>query len=214
MSSDPPEPTFASPTPPGALPADGLADSALPDPAAAPATAAPTGTGSSPRAPRPRRRRATVVLASAAAVLAVAAVGTAVGVQAARERAWEPVPADPSTATGANAVQLVLGSCVEELPPDGPVERVRVVPCGDAHEAQVVGRRDSSPEATWPGADGAAAYASAGCGHLLLGPGGRERADGVSFVVWTPSEESWADGDRAGLCLAVHDEPATGSLLD
>jgi hypothetical protein len=32
-------------------------------------------------------------------------------------------------------------------------------------------------------------------------------------VVWGPSEESWSDGDRVGLCLATTAEPITQDLL-
>jgi hypothetical protein len=32
--------------------------------------------------------------------------------------------------------------------------------------------------------------------------------------VWTPTAESWADGDRAGLCLAASAMPLPGDLLE
>jgi hypothetical protein len=133
-----------------------------------------------------------------------------------RERAWEPLPTALTEPTGAYAVQLVLGSCVGELPDDGLVRRVEAVPCDEPHEAQVVGRTDAAPDAVWPGDDAVATRVARTCGPDLLGPDAREAgaADGLRFVVWAPSEQSWADGDRTGLCLAVGAEPRTGSLLD
>jgi len=105
----------------------------------------------------------------------------------------------------------VLGSCLRDLP-SGDVGRVTAVPCDDEHAAQVVGRTDSAPGAVWPGGDALAQRASAVCGPELLGPTGRE-ADGLRFVVLTPSQEGWSRGDRTGLCLAVTDAPGTHDLL-
>jgi hypothetical protein len=214
MSADPPEPDFAPPTPPGVLPAEDLADVALPGADAAASLAAPVPVpGAAPSSARPRRR-VVVVGAAIAAVLAVVVVAASVAASSAQRRAWEPVEADPLVSVEANAVQLVLGSCVERAPDDGAIDRVRVVPCVSEHEAQVVGRRDSSAQTVWPGHDGVVSHASAECGRQLLSAFGRQRSEGVRFVVWVPSEDSWAGGDRAGLCVALHDEPQAGSLLE
>ncbi|GAA1719493.1 hypothetical protein GCM10009809_14120 [Isoptericola hypogeus] len=217
-SAGPDGPTFASPTPPGALPTAGLDDVRLPPPADDSPTAArpndgatPSGAGPAPTR-RPRRRAATLAAGGLVAALLVA-TGVALGVDAARDGAWAPVSADVTEPREVNAVQLVLGSCVADLPADGPVGRVLVVPCTDRHEAQVVGRSDAEPGAVWPGADDAAAGSARTCGPALLGPEGREEADALRFVVWAPTEASWEAGDRAGLCLAAATSARSGSLL-
>ena len=75
--------------------------------------------------------------------------------------ATRPLPADVPAARDARAQQLVTGNCVLSLPDDGPVDTVRVVPCAEPHEAQVVteftfadGRRvaraSSRPTPGWP----------------------------------------------------------------
>lgn len=229
MSSEPPEPTFASPTPHRSLPPADLDAVSVPAtvpasvPASVPGSYGPPGAYAAPPpappdgpAPASRSRRRAAVAVVAVAVLGVAAAVVALLTQSARERAWEPLPAAITEPTRAHAVQLVLGSCVAELPDDGVVRQVQAVPCAAEHEAQVVGRTDAAPDAVWPGEQAAAARVARTCGPDLLGPAAREAGagDGLRFVVWAPSEDSWADGDRAGLCLAASDAPRTGSLLD
>jgi hypothetical protein len=213
-----PEPVFAAPTPPGMLPAEGLADLQLPgtartdDAAPGDGAAAPPGAGRPGRPADPTRtRRLALRWGAAAVVLAVVGGAVVLGVTAERDRAREPLPATVAGAREANAVQLVLGSCVRELPA-GDVGRVTVVPCDAEHTAQVVGRTDASADAVWPGRDDLVRRVSALCGPELLGPGGRE-TKGVTFVVLTPSEDGWSQGDRTGLCLAVTDAAWTADLL-
>lgn len=218
---DPEDPTFASPTPPGSLPAPDLHDVRLPGEA----TAAPagSGTGSEPGpeggsgSADPRRgvrRRAWIAAAAVVAVAAVVLAGV-LGVRTAQDRAWEPLPTDLPAARDAQAVQFVLGTCVEAVPDDGGVSQARAVPCDEEHEAQVVGRTDAATDAVWPGDDVLASRGSRACGPELLGPEARQDgARGARFVVWTPSEESWSEGDRTTLCLVVVAAPRTGSLLD
>jgi len=219
------EPVFAAPTPPGALPAEGLADLGLPggDHGVAGGggdARAGAGPGSTPDgapaggAAQSRR----VALRAGAAVLALAVVGgaVAVGVTTAGDRGREPLPAAVTAPREANAVQLVLGSCLRDLPA-GDVGRVTVVPCDEEHVAQVVGRTDADPDAAWPGRDALVRAVSATCGPELLGAAGRQvdgEDEGLSFVVLTPSQDGWAADDRTSLCLAVSAAPGAVDLLD
>ena len=41
-----------------------------------------------------------------------------------------------------------------------------------------------------------------------------EQEAGVEVVTWAPTQESWGDGDRTGLCVAHRAAAFTGSLLD
>jgi hypothetical protein len=210
----PPARTAAAP----AHDADGTAGGTAHDPAAFGARwGAPGGPTPAERAAAHRRARAWVVSVLGVIVLVVAvAAGGAWTVNQAQERAWEPVAADVDEPRQVNAVQLVLGSCVAELPDGSAVAAVEVVPCADVHVAQVVGRHDSAADEVWPGAETLAVRASRTCGPDLLGPQAEQAdaGDDLTWVVWTPSEESWADGDRAGLCLAVADAPRAGTLLE
>ncbi len=119
--------------------------------------------------------------------------------------ATRQLPADVAEPTDAHAVQLVTGNCLAELPADGRVDRVRVVPCADRHAAQVVTSYDFG-DAPWPGTDAAAQRVAAACDLT-----DDERAAGAHMVAWAPTRDSWARGDRTGLCLVVLPEPAAGS---
>ncbi|MEG3616279.1 septum formation family protein [Isoptericola haloaureus] len=177
---------------------------------------APGGPTPAERAAARRTARIWVLSVVGLIVLVVAgATGISALTSSAREQAWEPVAADVTAPTTVNAVQLVLGSCLSGASTEGGVGAVEVVPCADPHVAEVVGRTDAASDAIWPGEDVVAARTARGCTADLLGPQARaEAAPSVAFVVWTPTEDSWAAGDRTGLCVAVLDEERTGSLLD
>lgn len=145
-----------------------------------------------------------VVLGAVGTLVWLALVGLGVGTALASR----PLPADVTSARDAHAVQLVTGNCLAELPPDGAVDRVRVVPCADEHAAQVVTSYEFDAAAGWPGAEQAAERVAAACDLTA-----QEQADGLRMVAWTPTERSWAGGDRTGLCLAVPPAPSSGSLL-
>jgi hypothetical protein len=170
-------------------------------------------------AQRAAARRAARIWVGAVLAAIVVVVGLAAGVSAAvsraHEQAWAPMTADVAEPTTVNAVQLVLGSCLADAPSSEVVTTVEVVPCTAPHAMQVVGRTDAAPDAVWPGDEVAARRAARACSTDLLGPAGRQSAtEGLTFVVWTPSEESWAQGDRTGLCLAVDSGTRSSSLLE
>ncbi|WP_149204535.1 septum formation family protein [Actinotalea subterranea] len=146
-----------------------------------------------PPPPRDRRRRR-VVLASVAGVLVVAVLaGGVVGL-----RAWlgtRPL-GDVDRAMTVGAQRLGVGHCVAELPDDGTVDTVDVVPCDDAHAAEVLGVRKLTDDA-WPGQDVVDAKVAASCEMDTS-----QTDAGFVPVVWAPSEAGWARGDREGLCLA------------
>lgn len=202
------DPVFAPPSPRG--PEPDISALELPPP--------PVPTSPAPAAPDPARvararavRRRALLLSGAVVAVAVVVAGVALGVQSARDRRWAPVDADLTAPTRAAAVQLVLGSCVADLP-DGELRQLRVVPCAEEHRAQVVGRTDAAGDAVWPGTDGVATRAARVCGPQMLAG---EEPEGLTYVVVTPTEDGWAAGDRTSLCLAVApaDAPLGASLL-
>jgi len=139
--------------------------------------------------------------------LAVAGVVTAVVVTAMGTR---PLPSDVASPRDAHAQQLVTGNCVAQLPDDGAVDTVPVVPCADPHAAQVITVYEFTADAVWPGQHAADTRVGRSC---VLDQA--ETDAGVRTVTWAPTERSWARGDRDGLCLAVVDGGGvTGSFLD
>lgn len=180
---------------------------------------APEATYAGWRLPTPadetaRRRRFVLMGAAVVAVIAVVAV-VAIIVNVIGRQQWEPIEALIAESREVHPLQLVLGSCVETVPGDGEVSEVLAVPCDAAHAAQVVGRTDFADAAVWPGRDEVDQRVAQVCGTKQLGPRARASSltDSVRYVVWGPSEESWDDGDRVGLCLATTAEPTTQDLL-
>ncbi|RXR25895.1 DUF4190 domain-containing protein [Oerskovia turbata] len=154
-------------------------------------------------------------LAWAGIALGVAVTLTAIAVVVALlvgDAATRPLPAEVSEPRSAHARQLVLGACLADLPDDGEVSTVRVVPCTDPHEAEVVARTDFPADAAWPGQDAADARVSRVCTPAVLSAD--VPADDVELFVWSPSEASWAQGDRTGLCVASTGALTEGSLID
>lgn len=124
--------------------------------------------------------------------------------------ATRPLPADVDSARDAHAQQLVTGNCLDPLPADGQVDTVRVVPCTDPHAAQVVTTYEFADDSLWPGQQVADSRVARSC---VLDQA--EVDAGVTAVTWAPTQQSWARGDRAGLCLAVVEGGGvTGSFLD
>ncbi|QHT58426.1 DUF4190 domain-containing protein [Cellulomonas sp. H30R-01] len=156
------------------------------------------------------RGRGMAVAAIVLGALGTLGVVVAVVVGLVTAQTTRPLPGDVGSARDAHAVQLVTGTCVEQLPADGSVDVVRVVPCAQPHEAQVVTEYDFAENAVWPGQQAADARVAKAC---VLDDA--ETAAGVRPVTWAPTEQGWSRGDRRGLCLAVVDGGGvTGSFLD
>lgn len=162
-----------------------------------------------PGAPVPRRGRGLAVAGVVLGALGTLAWGALIAVLVGSALASRALPPDVAAPVDAHAVQLVPGSCLAEVPDDGPVDRVRVVPCADPHAAQVLSSYAFEPGAGWPGAAEASARVEASCDLTAA-----ERDQGTRMLAWAPTEASWARGDRTGLCVAVPPAPVTGSLLD
>jgi hypothetical protein len=111
-------------------------------------------------------------------------------------RSGAPLPAQVTTARSANARQLVVGNCLAAVPADGPVDIVRVVPCGSTHAAEVVS--SYTFDGDWPGQGAADRAVAASCALTDA-----QRAAGAHLVAWAPTAASWRWGDRTGLCLLV-----------
>ena len=101
-----------------------------------------------------------------------------------------------------SAVQVVPGMCLSEIGADGNVQDTEVVRCDQPHHAEIFTQLNFAL-AKHPGVDEVNAQALEYCGERLPGV----LPDDASWVVWTPSEQSWARGDRVALCIAVFDEP-------
>jgi hypothetical protein len=143
--------------------------------------------------PSPRRRRgailAAVITLAAVVVLGGAAWGIGYWLQT---RSLGEIDA-PTTAT---TRQVTVGHCMAELPRDGSVARVRLVPCAEPHEAEVVGVLALGP-GPWPGQESVEAQVERWCEMDTA-----QQEAGFTAVAWTPSARGWAQGDTQGVCIA------------
>ena len=94
--------------------------------------------------------------------------------------------------------QLTVGSCVRSLP-SGTADRTTVVPCAEEHEARVVSQYVFR-EKGWPGTETVRDRVASSCTVSET-----EAAAGVRAVALVPTEGSWRQGDRQGLCLLTPD---------
>lgn len=156
-----------------------------------------------PTPPAPRRGRTVLAVVGGVLVLGLVA-GLAVAARYFLDIRPLGEVDGPRSAT---ARQLAPGHCIEDLPADGEVVRVRVVPCDEPHAAEVVGVLALRGD-VWPGQDEVDDEVTAYCEMDTA-----QRDAGFRPVVWSPSEAGWAQGDRRGLCLAWLDGGgATGSF--
>lgn len=159
-------------------------------------------------APRRGSRRVRVVGAIVIAAMLLVGGGAAWAGLVLNNRLAAPIAPEVESARNAAAVQLVTGNCVAELPEDGNVTTVRVVPCTEQHAAQVYSQYAFDEDAVWPGQDAAHLRVSGACQLSVA-----MVEEGVTAVTWAPTPSSWQRGDRTGLCLAVHPAPSTESLF-
>jgi hypothetical protein len=152
---------------------------------------APGWSASAQPAPaRPRRGPGILLL-----VVVVAAVTVASGI-ALRTWADQRPLGEVSGTVSANVRQLTTGHCLRDLPADGRVDRVDVVPCSEPHAAEVVALHELA-DGPWPGRTAVDREATAACEMDTT-----QSDAGFRPVVWTPSEASWGQEDRTSLCLA------------
>jgi len=109
-----------------------------------------------------------------------------------------PVGPDVDGPIDVHVRQLTVGSCVRTVP-SGGTDEVTVVPCGSEHEARVVSQYAFDDD-RWPGAQ---AVRDRVAGSCILSAD--EAASGVRAVALVPTEGSWRQGDRQGLCLLTPD---------
>lgn len=115
-------------------------------------------------------------------------------------------------ACGGQVASAEVGDCVvtEDIPDE--VTEIPTVDCGEAHDAQVVGKFDLD-DGDFPGLDAVQAAAEEGCVTEFESFVGVTYADSslnVSYVY--PTEQTWDQADdREVLCFAVSAEDATES---
>lgn len=170
-------------------------------------------------APTPRRRtwvKPVVIAAGSVGLLAAIVVA---GLAFGHDRGSSAVDVTNPDGVEINAIQADTGTCLEQIPDDGSVARVTAVPCEVAHRAEVVSTVAFS-ESVWPGAETVSRKVLDECGAFIQ-PGSsgssmfqpRDWQDGLRWVAWLPTEESWASDERSGRCVVYRDAGLLGSFV-
>src|SRR5690606_4075897 len=129
--------------------------------------------------------------------------------------ALQPVERIAVHGTEVNSIQVTLGMCLRDAPAqDGSVGRVTVVPCAGRHQAEAVASYAFLAE-EWPGAEAVREQVLDYCGQVVQ-PGRMFHVEdwerGLRWVAWAPTEHTWKEGDRTGLCVAYREAGLLGSF--
>ncbi|MBG6224427.1 hypothetical protein IWX63_000986 [Arthrobacter sp. CAN_A2] len=111
---------------------------------------------------------------------------------------------------------LAAGDCLAEF--TDITEEAVLVDCSEPHNAQLVASEDYADDAEFPGRDQLGLRAEAACAAASAGidPDVVTEDLQVTLLRATPTEGTWADGDRRVDCFAVVEDggPVSHSLLD
>ncbi|MBJ2120224.1 septum formation family protein [Arthrobacter sp. MSA 4-2] len=185
---------------------------------------APAGDAGDPVGPRRARSRerreksrrpVAILVLGGVAVLALV-VWAAISLVRGLTGAGDPQsPEDIPTAAGADGViaedvppsVLTAGHCLLDFT---DIESdVTIVTCSTPHRAQLIASEFYPDDAKFPGRDQLGARADAACETAPIDSGVAAGAGRIELLRVTPTEGTWADGDRRVDCFAVLQDGAT-----
>lgn len=149
-------------------------------------------------APQKSRKTLYVVLGVVAAILVLVVAGAAAF--------FFVIGKDTVT-----AMDVKVGDCLSELPGDTRVLTVQTIGCEEPHAGEVFAVLQM-PDGAFPGQPAIDAYADKCSPELARYSPPAMEDDSVQLYVLYPTEETWADGDRAVTCIATLDPPRAGSI--
>ncbi|MFE5819790.1 septum formation family protein [Streptomyces sp. NPDC056479] len=149
------------------------------------------------------------------AVVAVLAMG-AVGCSDVSDAVDSAKDGAKKVARQRSVFSLATGDCYNpNSKGEGTEVLVEIVPCAEAHTAQVVGDFKIDQGSAYPGDDAISAIADERCPVEAgkFAPDTWALPKGVAIFYYTPTKESWTTGDRAVSCTYTHESGTfTGSL--
>lgn len=102
---------------------------------------------------------------------------------------------------GGNVLELAVGDCFDDPEVvDGQVRDVSIIDCDEPHDNEVFALIQL-PEGEFPGQEAVSSQADAGCTEQFASYVGADYAVSEYFAsVFSPSPESWEQGDRTIVC--------------
>ncbi|TDK25423.1 hypothetical protein E2F48_09160 [Arthrobacter crusticola] len=187
-------------------------------------TWAPAGEAGEPVGPRRARsrerreksRRPVALLILGGVVVLALLVWAAISLVRGLTGAGDPQsPEDIPTAAGADGViaedvrpsVLTAGHCLLDF--TDIESEVTIVTCSTPHRAQLIASEFYSDDAEFPGRGQLGARADAACETAPIDSGVAAGAGRIELLRVTPTEGTWADGDRRVDCFAVLQDGAT-----
>lgn len=158
-----------------------------------------------------------IVAALAAGYLIYDVVGSSDGDDAGASGGPADVDSGTEEVVDIEAAAIAVGDCID-WPGDDLVDTVAGVPCDQPHDAEVYAMPllTAGPEVAYPGFDGLVDEAVGLCVQAFEGYVGvaYEADQEHDFDFFSPTEESWAAGDREIVCLVYRIDEAdiTGSV--
>ena len=179
----------------------------------------PHRAGSWEPAPRSRAARAWIFPVIGAG-LAALALATWAGLEVGHRLGASDVTVTNRSNETINAIQVAPGTCLTSLPSNGMVATVDAVACATRHEAEAVADYTFTGD-DWPGRDVVVSKLLDFCGSFVQ-PGysgspmftATDWDAGLRWVAWAPTERSWADNQRTGVCVVYREGRIEGSFID
>ena len=128
----------------------------------------------------------------------------------------DPAPTASASEEGDDVFSIEVGDCLNDADADAVVSRVPIVECTEPHDSEAFDT-GNVPDGEFPGEDAITEAAEQLCGPSFISFVGLDYSESLyDYSFYFPTEESWASGDRAVLCVAFADDGAkiTGSLKD
>jgi hypothetical protein len=179
----------------------------------------PYRAGAWENAPRARRARAWIFPVIGAG-LAALAFATWAGLEVGHRVGTSDVTVTDASVQTINAIQVGPGTCLKRLPSNGTVATADAVGCAAPHEAEAVADYTFTGD-EWPGRSTVVSKLLDFCGSFVQ-PGysgssmftATDWDAGLRWVAWAPTERSWADNQRTGVCVVYTEGLVEGSFVD
>ena len=131
-------------------------------------------------------------------ILVFVGLGIAAGLS---EASRDPVTGSVVDGGRVSAADVGVGDCLADVPGEGDVKSVQVVPCTEAHHGEAFATF-TLPPGSYPGEDVVTTEAEDGCSNRVPEDLDEKVADQLSLFYLYPKKSNWVLGDRTVTCIA------------